>query len=44
MSANRSQNASTPKQALFSLDVWAVLVALALALAVKFDLLKNVPW
>jgi hypothetical protein len=27
-----------------SLDVWAVIVALLLALAVKFDILKNVPW
>jgi hypothetical protein len=27
-----------------SLDTWAVIVALALALAVKFDLVKNVPW
>ena len=27
-----------------SLDTWAVIVALVLALAVRFDLLKNVPW
>ena len=27
-----------------SLDTWALIVALALALAVKFDILKNVPW
>jgi len=27
-----------------SLDVWAVIVALLLALAVRFDILKNVPW
>jgi hypothetical protein len=27
-----------------SLDVWAVIVALILALAVRFDILKNVPW
>jgi hypothetical protein len=27
-----------------SLDAWAVLVALAIALAVRFDLLKKVPW
>ena len=27
-----------------SLDSWAVIIALALALAVKFDLLKNVAW
>jgi hypothetical protein len=29
---------------LLSLDAWAVIVALALALAVKFDVLKSVPW
>jgi len=27
-----------------SLDTWAVIVALVLALAVKFDLFKNIPW
>jgi len=27
-----------------TLDTWAVLLALALALAVRFDLLKKVPW
>ncbi|MGB6384172.1 MAG: hypothetical protein WBD25_16230 [Terriglobales bacterium] len=27
-----------------SLDVWAVIVALILALAVRFDIFKNVPW
>jgi hypothetical protein len=27
-----------------SLDTWAVIVALVLALAVKFDVFKNVPW
>jgi hypothetical protein len=27
-----------------SLDTWAVIIALVLALAVRFDLLKNVPW
>ena len=28
----------------FSLDTWAVIAALVLALAVRFDLLKNVAW
>ena len=28
----------------FSLDTWAVIAALVLALVVRFDLLKNVPW
>jgi hypothetical protein len=27
-----------------ALDTWAVLLALALALAVRFDLLKRIPW
>jgi hypothetical protein len=30
--------------ALLSIDEWAVIVALGLALAVRLDLLKNVPW
>jgi len=34
----------TPKPHLLSLDTWAVIIALVLALAVRFDLLKNVPW
>jgi len=29
---------------LFSLDTWAVIAALVLALAVKFGVLKNVIW
>jgi hypothetical protein len=28
----------------FSLDAWALIVAMLLALAVKFDVFKNVPW
>jgi hypothetical protein len=27
-----------------SLDTWAVIIALVLALAVRFDVFKNVPW
>jgi hypothetical protein len=27
-----------------SLDAWALIVAALVALAVRFDLLKNVPW
>jgi len=42
MSTDRSTN--TSKSALLSLDGWAVVVALALALVVKLDWLKNVPW
>jgi hypothetical protein len=43
MSKDTSSNASN-KGSLLSLDTWAVIVALALALAVKFDILKTVPW
>ncbi len=41
---SRSPNPAPAKPQLLSLDTWAVIVALALALAVRFDLLKNVPW
>jgi hypothetical protein len=27
-----------------SLDMWAVIIAFLLALAVKFDIFKNIPW
>ncbi len=37
-------SAPTAKAASLSLDTWAVIVALVLALAVRFDVLKNVPW
>ena len=43
MSKDTSSNASS-KGSLLSLDAWAVIVALVLALAVKFDVLKSVPW
>jgi hypothetical protein len=34
----------SPKTHSLSLDTWAVIVALFLALAVRLDVLKNVPW
>jgi hypothetical protein len=34
---------STPKSAL-SLDVWAVILSLSLALLVRIGLIKTVPW
>jgi len=41
-------SASTPilpsKGRSFSLDAWALIVAMLLALAVKFDVFKTVPW
>ncbi len=33
-----------PDRFRFSLDTWAVLLALALAAAVRFHILKTVPW
>jgi hypothetical protein len=39
-----TNSAPTAKPHLLSLDTWAVIVALVLALAVRFDVLKNVPW
>ena len=35
---------ASSKEISLSLDTWAVIVALALALAVRFDILNNVPW
>lgn len=35
-------NSSTPNR--LSLDTWAVLLAFALALLVRFGVLKTVPW
>jgi len=34
----------TGKARSLSLDAWALIVAMLLALAVKFDVFKNVPW
>jgi hypothetical protein len=44
MSKDRFNNASSNTGTSLSLDTWAVIVALVLALAVRFDILKNVPW
>ncbi|MGA9353412.1 MAG: hypothetical protein WBV46_06945 [Terriglobales bacterium] len=45
MPTNQSSKPSKPRKGgWLSIDEWALLVALVLALAVKFDLLKNVPW
>jgi hypothetical protein len=35
---------STRKSSVLSLDIWAVIVALSLALLVHAGVLKNVPW
>jgi hypothetical protein len=44
MSTDTSSNTSLSKGSSFSLDTWAVIIAVALALAVRFGILKNVPW
>jgi hypothetical protein len=44
MSKNTPANTPARNGAALSLDVWAVIVALVLALAVRFDIIKNVPW
>jgi hypothetical protein len=44
MSTDKSTNTPSSKGPLLSLDAWAVIVALALALAVRFNILKDVPW
>jgi hypothetical protein len=42
--AEKSTSTESSKNAIFSLDTWAVTIAFILALAVKFGILKNVPW
>jgi hypothetical protein len=44
MSTDKSATTSPRKENSLSLDGWALIVATLLALAVKFDILKNVPW
>jgi hypothetical protein len=44
MSTDKSTATSPNRSASLSLDTWAVIAALALALAVRFDILKNVSW
>jgi hypothetical protein len=44
MSTGKSTATRPSKGISLSLDTWAVIVALVLALAVRFDILKNVPW
>jgi hypothetical protein len=35
---------NTSSEPLLSLDWWAVLISLAVALLVKFGILKGIPW
>lgn len=37
-------NSTSSKTHSLSLDTWAVIVALLVALAVRLDIFKNVPW
>jgi hypothetical protein len=38
------KSTSSRKRNSVSLDTWAVIVALVLAMLVRFDILKDVPW
>jgi hypothetical protein len=44
MSRDKSANTPSNQSNSLSLDTWAVIVALVLALAVRLDIFKNVPW
>jgi len=44
MSDLTSTTTTSAKRNTLSLDGWAVIVALLLALAVRFNVLKNIPW
>jgi hypothetical protein len=44
MSAENSATTPPRQSNSLSLDAWAVIVALLLALAVRLDLVSNVPW
>jgi hypothetical protein len=44
MATDKSTSTPAAKSASISLDAWAVIAALVLALAVRFDILKNVSW
>jgi hypothetical protein len=44
MSTDTSTTTPSSTRTSLSLDVWAVIVAFLLALAVRLDILKNVPW
>ena len=42
--SSTSQSLQEPKKRLLSLDTWAVLLALAAALLIRFGVLTHVPW
>jgi hypothetical protein len=44
MSTDKPTTTPSSKGISVSLDAWALIVAMLLALAVRFDILKNIPW
>ncbi|HEY6303490.1 MAG TPA: hypothetical protein VIX14_10525 [Terriglobales bacterium] len=44
MSPETSATTAAHNGTSLSLDAWALIVALFLALAVRFDIFKNIPW
>jgi|HubBroStandDraft_1064217.scaffolds.fasta_scaffold02084_1 membrane protein YdbS with pleckstrin-like domain len=44
MPTETSMNPSSSKVISLSLDTWVLIVAVVLALAVRFGILDNVPW
>jgi hypothetical protein len=44
MATDTSNRSSEGQGAWLSLDAWAIIIALLLALAVKFNIFHNVPW
>ena len=42
--SNHPSNRNQSKRPFLTLDGWAVAAALALALLVRFDLIRRVPW
>ena len=42
--ANMTQEPRDHQRFRLSLDAWAVIVAFALALAIRLDLFKKIPW
>jgi hypothetical protein len=44
MSTDKPSRNSIPNRRLLTVDTWAVIIGLVLALAVRFGIFKNVPW
>ncbi len=39
-----AKTGTVPKRSRFSLDTWAVIFALVVALLVRFGVIKHIPW